>query len=300
MKRRESKNQSIPAFTLAEIMVSVAVLSIVGICAFQLFLNGFILYAKNTAENVAHDENRIAVNRLLHDIHAASSVPQLGKIVAGDVGANPSCDPKISWRPYGTNVTFCAESGTGPSQGIGFKKMGSLLDPNGGPFEMKNDPGAPDLIMIKSYTVEPKVGMEIVFPYYDLEGTITKVTGNIPEHYNVWIEDGLETRIKEKKNTSVICYYMTRYAYVVEDGKLNFYSTAEPPPGVTWPVTVARNIVNESNRTLPATPFSQATSEYVGINLTTEDTRYSNRNFRAVNTLLAGSVPIRAQLSKRQ
>jgi prepilin-type N-terminal cleavage/methylation domain-containing protein len=299
MKTGRATHSSRLGFTLAEMMVAVAVLTILGTGAFYLFLNGFILYAKNTAENVAHDQSRIAINRLLQDTHAAASVPQLGKIVAGNLAANPGA-PVGSWTPYGTNLTFWAESGTGPSPGIGFKKLGNVADPNGGPFEVKNDPGDPDLIMIKSYTTPPQVGMEIVFPYYDMEGTITKVTGNIPEHYNVWIAGGLETRIKEKKNTFAICYYMSRYAYVVENGELHFYSSARPPAGVTWPVTLARNIINETDRTLPAKPFTQATTEYVGINLTTEDDRYSNRRFRAVNTLLAGSVPIRAQLSKTQ
>jgi hypothetical protein len=93
---------------------------------------------------------------------------------------------------------------------------------------------------------------------------------------------------------------MSRFAYVVENGKLNLYSTSQPPAGVTWPVTVARNIINEADRTQPAKPFSQASTDYVGINLTTEDTRFSKRNFKAVNTLLAGSVPIRAKLSVTQ
>jgi prepilin-type N-terminal cleavage/methylation domain-containing protein len=301
MKIAPATHRSRLGFTLAEMMVAVSVLTILGTGAFYLFLNGFILYAKNTAENVAHDENRIAVNRLLRDIHAATSVPQLGKIVPGNMAANPSA-PVGSWTAYGTNVTFWAESGTGPSAGIAFKKMGSILDPNGGPFKVKNNPGGSnsDLILIQSYTVAPQVGMEIVFPYYDLEGTITDVKSNGQDHYNVWVQNGIETKIKNKANTNVVCYYMSRYAYVVENGALNFYSSAQPPTGVTWPVTIARNIINEADRTLPAKPFTQATSEYVGINLTTEDSNYSNRKFKAVNTLVAGSVPIRAQLSKTQ
>jgi hypothetical protein len=47
-------------------------------------------------------------------------------------------------------------------------------------------------------------------------------------------------------------------------------------------------------------PFSQPNPDYVAVNLTTEDNHFSNRSFRAVNTLLAGSVPIRAKISKTQ
>ena len=133
-----------------------------------------------------------------------------------------------------------------------------------------------------------------------MEGTIYRVTSNGANHYNVFVTGGLETRIKEKNGTHVICYYMSRFAYVVENGELRLYSTSVPPNGVTWPVTVARNIINEVDRTQPAKPFRQTAPDYVAISLTTEDDRYSNRNFKAVNTLLAGSVPIRARISVTQ
>lgn len=388
-------------FTLGEMMVTLGISSVVGVCATYVFLQGTMLAAKNTSENVAHDQNRIAVNRLVRDIHSAISTPQLGHIEKGNISNHPTA-PAGSWTPYGTNVTFFADPGTGPAAGISFKKMGNAFNANGGPFELKNDPGNPDLIMIRSGSTAPLEGMEIVFPYYTetvydaalkknltrpMEGTIYKVTSNGSDHYNIFIQGGLEKRIKEKKNTHVICYYMSRFAYVVENGNLNLYSTSMPPPGVTWPVTVARNIVatpDISNKTVvqvgstgfsPATvsvgrgesvqwtwtasgptvtskspsnlfdsgarttgatflwapteagtytyhntsnpamtgtvvvtggnsanvkPFSQLTTDYVTISLSTEDNRFGNRNFKAVNTLLAGSVPIRAKLSVTQ
>lgn len=289
-------------FTLAETMVAMGVFGVVGICIYYVFINGAILYAKNTAENVAHDQGRIAVNRLVHDIHAAISAPQMGYLVAGNLAANPTA-PKGSWTPYGTNVTFWADNTAAATNGtafagVSFKKMGSITDPKGGPFTMKNDPGNKDLIMIESGPDNPPtIGMEVTFPSYNLEGTVYKFESNGSNHWNIWLDGNLETRIKEKKGTYTICYYTNRYAYVVENGNLNFYSTSIPPTGVTWPVRIARNIINPTNRTQPAKPFSQTTPEYVTVNLTTEDNRYSNRNYRAVNTLLAGSVPIRAKIS---
>jgi plastocyanin len=401
MNLRNRTSRSEAGFTLGEMMVTLGMSSVVGVCATYVFLNGTILAAKNTSENVAHDQNRIAVNRLVRDIHSAISTPQLGHIVAGKLSTHADA-PSGSWTPYGTNVTFWADPGTGPAAGVSFKKMGNAFNANGGPFELKNDPGNKDLVMIKSGSAAPLEGMEIVFPYYTetvydsalkrnltrpMEGTIYRVTSNGANHYNVFIQGGLENRIKEKKGTHVVCYYMSRFAYVVENGNLNLYSTSMPPEGVTWPVTVARNIVatpdianktvvqvgssayspatvsvargesvqwtwtasgpsvtskipanvfnsgvrntgatflwtpteagtytytNSSNPAMTGTivvtggnwanakPFSQLTTDYVTINLTTEDNRYSNRNMKAVNTLLAGSVPIRAKLSVTQ
>ena len=274
-------------YTLADIMVATGLVTIVGLIAYYALNSGTILYAKNTAENLAHDSSRIAVNRLLHDIHTAVSVPQLGHIDYRTPGSYTA--PANSWVPSGTNVTFYADTGTGPAAGVSFQMMGGPGNPNGGPFNVSNDPGNAELIQIDSQSSAPQAGMRLIFPYYNMEDDIVKVTSNGSNHFNVWTANALETRFKTKKNTYYICYYTTRWAYVVENGKLNLYSSAPPPSGTSWPVTVARNI-------LSASPFSQATSQYVGINLTTQDNHYSNRNLRAVNTLLAGSVPYRAQL----
>jgi hypothetical protein len=331
-------------YTLADIMVATALVTIVGVITLYALNSGTILYSKNTAENLAHDQSRIAVNRLLHDIHTAVSIPSVGYIVAG---ADPSPSPGC-WVPYGTNVTFrtqtpasttiasgsngaslpqaainvasttgfpspsgtilvttanggqtvkytgvtsnsftgCSLTGLGAMStggmvisehvGMSFQLMGGPGDPNGGPFNVKNDPGNPELIMIQSYTSTPKVGMRLIFPYYNMEDDIVKATSNGADHYNIWTKNALETRFKTKKNTYYICYYTTRWAYAVQNNKLNLYSSAPPPAGFTWPVTVARNISSDA-------PFSQSTTQYVGI-----------------NTLLAGSVPYRAQLCVNQ
>ncbi|HEX8281415.1 MAG TPA: hypothetical protein VF551_08560, partial [Chthoniobacterales bacterium] len=217
MKLRFTNNTREAGFTLGETMVAVGMASILGTCAAYAFLNGAILYAKNTAENVAHDQNRIAVGRLVRDIHASISTPQLGRIVKGNLSMNASAPPG-SWTPYGTNVTFWAEPGAGPTSGISFRKMGNSTNANGGPFSVRNDPGNKDLIQIDSGSENPpQIGMEVVFPYYPdstgrkMEGTIEKVTSNGANHFNIWIAGGLETRIKTKKDVSVICYYMSRF-----------------------------------------------------------------------------------------
>jgi len=280
-------------FTLGEMMVTTCAFALVGLCAFYTLNTGTVLYAKNTAQNLAHDSSRIAVNRLLHDIHQACSIPQLGHIDTRTPGTYTA--PAGSWVPYGTNVTFYADAGAGPTAGVAFQMMGGPQDPFGGPFEIKNDPANPELIQIDSGTGStPQVGMRLIFPYYNMEDEIVKATSTGQNHYNIWTKNALEVRFKKKNMTGTnIVYYTTRWAYVVEGAALHLYSSAPPPSGFSWPVTVARNIAS-------GTPFSQATSQYIGINLTTQDPHYSNRNYKAINTLLAGTVPYRAQLCVSQ
>jgi hypothetical protein len=283
------------AYTLADTMVTCAILGVVGVCVFAILNSGTILYAKNTAANLAHDQSRIAVNRVLHDIHEAVSIPQLGHIVQGNLAANPGA-PAGSWTPSGTNVTFYAEPSPSPSPGssaVAFQMMGGPSDPNGGPFNVVNDPANPELIQIGSGNTAPQIGMRLIFPYYNMEDNIVKVTSNGSNHYNIWTQSALETRFKTKKNTYNICYYTSRWVYAIENGELHLYSSAPAPNGGTWPIVVARSIIS-------ATPFTQPTTQYIGVNLTTQATNYSNRNYKAVNTLLAGSVPYRAQLCVNQ
>lgn len=293
MKQAPFVSQKEQGYTLADIMVATALVTVVGLIGFYALNSGTILYAKNTAENLAHDSNRIAVNRLLHDIHEAVSIPQLGHIDTRTPGSYTA--PAGSWVPSGTSVTFYAETGTGPAAGVAFQQMGSPGDPNGGPFEILNDPGNPELIQITSGPNHtPQVGMRLIFPYYNMEDTIAKATSNGNNHFNIWTQNALETRFKKKKDSGTnIVYYTSRWAYAVEGNELHLYSSAPPPTGMHWPVTVARNIVS-------ATPFSQTTTQYIGVNLTTQDNHYSNRGFKAVNTLLAGTVPYRAQLCVNQ
>ena len=65
------------AFTLVETMVGLFCFVIIGGVIYLLLNSGMILYAKNMSVNTAHEDTRRAVNRLLRDIHAAVSVPQL-------------------------------------------------------------------------------------------------------------------------------------------------------------------------------------------------------------------------------
>src|ERR1051325_291805 len=65
------------AFTLVETMVGLLCFVIIGGVIYLLLNSGMILYAKNMSVNTAHEDTRRAVNRLLRDIHAAVSVPQL-------------------------------------------------------------------------------------------------------------------------------------------------------------------------------------------------------------------------------
>ena len=285
-------------YTLAEIMVAGGAIVVLGLISVTLMLAGFKIYAKVTANNLSHNESRLAVNRLVSDIHKAVSTPQLYDASASTTGGL-------------VNVT----SATTRASCISFQNVPD----KGGPWEVKNDPGNPELIQIDTDNFDPQVGMRLIIPMYKIENDIIKVTGN-GNHKNVWMANGEERIPKSKNGTYIITYFTSRTFYAVQDGELRLYQSGVDPNGgtnyntVITPAVVGGKLVfkNTDGSTAKyaviaryiasAQPFTVPNypdSRYVGVDLTTSDTHYSNRGFVAVNTLVAGSIPYRAKICQQ-
>ena len=65
------------AFALIEILISTTIMALSGAILYHIFNTGLILFAKNTAINVAHQQARVAVLQMEQDLHSAGSIPQL-------------------------------------------------------------------------------------------------------------------------------------------------------------------------------------------------------------------------------
>ena len=197
---RTSSKSPIAAMTIAEMVIAVAVLCLLGLVFFQVLNSGMILYAKNTAVNVAHEEAREGINRLTRDIHAAVSVPQLR-----DNGFNA-----VSSTPVG---------GVPPSAaGVSFQNVIS------GPNYVWKDPGSDTLIMIKDGATTPAAGWHLLVPFWNIEDDISHVAAaGSPNHTNVFLANGADTTIAQKApvfggTSYAITYYTGRVMYVVKKG----------------------------------------------------------------------------------
>src|SRR3954447_10868816 len=278
-------------FTLHEIMVASGCAVVVSLMLLLLVNISTILYAKITSVNLAHDEARLAVNRLVNDIHKAVSTPQLW-----DASATA------------TNGLVNVTSATAKGSCVSFQ----LVPPNGGPYEVKNDPGNANMIQIQTMLngFDPVPGMRLIIPMYDIENDIIKVTAEGP-HRNVWMANGEEKIPKSKDGTKTISYFTSRIFYAVENGNLHVYQSGTNGNGILAPAVVGGKLVIRNSDGTAGNPMVIAryiTSpqpfgtpnypdrRYVGVNLTTEESRYSNRGYKATNTLVAGSIPFRARL----
>lgn len=322
-------------YTIVEMAVSIGVLGLLGAVFFSVLNSGIVLYAKNTAVNVAHAEAKDGILRLTRDIHAAVSVPQLRDGNFGVVNAQPT---------PGANPTPVVASG------VSFQNIAS------GPNYIWKDPGNPSMIMIKD-NPKPVPGQHLIIPFWGslFEQDIVKVTANgSANHSNVFLSNGTDTDINPRLlgGAYAITYYTDRVVYLVQNGHFvldpvaglyttisgnngagnNFYSTLDfkvAPAGTStgklyryedgelhlykqrysgssffWedqaPRGVARNITTPYPFYVPLNSGGSANTKYVGVNLGAADPRSSNRKYLATNSLLNTTIDYRASITLSQ
>jgi type II secretory pathway pseudopilin PulG len=325
------------AFTLAEIMVAVGVLGLLGLTFFQVLQSGLILSAKNTAVNVAHEEARQGILRLTRDLHASISVPQLRTINAN---TNPTTFAVISSTPSPS-----ASPGATPPQAaaVSFQNIAS------GPDFVFQDPGNANLIMIHDNPSPPEQGMRLIIPAWSVEDDIATVTSNTQAsgHSNVFTVHSMETNIKNSPQYQgtyyAVTYYTNRVMYAVtngtyvadakgdlvasgvanppyvnvtpgtgthryENGELHYYqqrstSTNKSVAGTLyWKDTaiVARNISSPLPFSVPLNRYGSSDNKYIKVQISARDPKSSNRGYAATASLLDTQIDYRSRLTIAQ
>ena len=259
-------------FSLVEIMVAVAAIGLVVVAMFALLNFGMTLFARNVAINMAHQQARNGMMRVVRDIHEAISIPQLV-----DANLNPVAS-------------------AGPTAGITFQVIAK------GPFNIRHDPSAPHLIQVESPNpkpVGPEPGDHLIVLDHDVEADVTKVTakGSGSTHWNVFLKDGNEQAVLTHKEDYTLCYITRRIGYAVVNGELRFYPDVTRTPG-TYHV-VAHSITSATPFSIPLNGTGTPDTRYASVNLTAMDPTYSNRKYKNTGMQLVDArVPYRCQLTK--
>lgn len=328
MNKTHLRRQHESAFTFAEVAIATAVFAILGMVFFHVLQTGLVLFSKNVAVNVAHQEARDGINRLTRDIHAAVSVPQLRDLNFNVVNSEPAASPSP------TPVS---------AAGVSFQNIAS------GPNYIWKDPGNPALIMVKD-NPKPIPGQHLLIPFWGslFEADITRVSaGGSANHSNVFLSNGSDTNINPRLlgGAYAITYYTDRVMYLVKGGtwykdKSGIHMTisgksepqdptdikvAEPgtPPGKLlryeggelhlykqryngtsffWQDTavVARNLTSPFPFSVPLNAGGSANTKYVGVSLSAADPKSSNRGYQATHSLLETEIDYRASITFRQ
>jgi type II secretory pathway pseudopilin PulG len=316
-------------FTVGEMMVAVGVLGLLGLVFFSVLKSGIVLFAKNTAVNLAHEEARQGINRLTRDIHASVSMPQLCNL---DSTTNPISLPAPNPSPIPISGVA-----VGPMfAAVTFQNVAS------GPNYIWNDPPS-GLIKIKdNYNVS--TGQHLIIPFWGalFEQDIIKSTAMGANHSNIWLANRADTDIKPRdylNGSYAIIYYTERIAYVVmngtytkditglytegakngnyvwappgtpfghlyryENGELHMFRQRYNGTNFYWEdvATVARNLTSAMPFYSPLNPGGGFNTKYVGVKITATDAKVSNQKFVAVNSLLDTAIDYRTAIALTQ
>lgn len=275
-------------FTLVETMMACASVGVVGLAIFYTLFSGLILFTKNSAMNVSHEQARIALLQLNSDLHSAVSPPELtdsnGNLISGQgPAAGVEVQALISTTQY---CRVAANASTGQAN--------VLVDlPSGYPT--------------------PYAGMRLIIPAYETEENVSSVSvsgtvatctlaTNIPTAIDVSDSNG---------TYNVVCFFTQRVYYYVNG--------PAPVNGVIPPLTLNYIGVGRSSSYVMAsadlssyTPFSipnnsSGTANYryvVVTGLSAQDPATTSLNtffgFGTSSIVLNGQIPPYSTLTTYQ
>jgi prepilin-type N-terminal cleavage/methylation domain-containing protein len=258
-------------FTIVELMVAAMITSIIGGIAYAVLNSGLILFAKNTAINVAHQQARVAVLQIESDLHSAVSLPKLVDASRNDI------------------------AGVGPAAGISFQVWAA------GPFRVSAPAAAgQNQVNVALGTYVPRQGQRLIIPTHQIELDLAADcpgSGSRNVVLSGTLLNAIETTLTDgtiSQAVDVMCFITDRITYVVNNGELRYYGRS----GVS---TMANDITSAQPFSTPTTPAGAPHYRFVAaINLSTADPSVSNRNFKAANMFLNSMVPCRARLCAYQ
>ncbi len=314
MKTSRLNNLRASGFTVAEMLVAVFLLMLLGGIFYEVLRSGLTLYAKNTAVNVSQQEAQQGILRLTRDMHASVSVPQLRDETFAVVSSAPV---------NGVPATAAC---------VSFQNIAS------GPNYLWKDPNNPSLIMIRDNPSPPIAGQRLIMPCWGIEDDIKSATpGGVPLHSNVFLKNGQETQVTNAPtwggSTYAITYYTERVAYLVkngsyiadsqgdlilsgavyipaptgtaaqryryENGELHLYKQRYSGGTFGWSdqAIVAKYISSPKPFYVPLNSGGSPDGRYVGVKLTARDPKTSNRGYLATASLLDTQVDYRSLLA---
>jgi len=280
-----SKNRGVK---LVELVVTMAIVSVLGLVLYSLLNISTVLGAKNSAVNTAHQQARIAMVQMLQDLHSAISAPYLVDANANVIG------------------------GAGPAAGIAFQEWA------GGPYKFKSDAAAGATvvnIVCPNGGPQPAVGQRFIVPSHQIEADITALGGG-PGNTAVTLGNisgpALTPAVNYPVTTlpiaitgtnsgvgDVICFVADRCSYTVVNGALQWQGPTTTSHNKLF--AMGGDITNNQPFSIPLTPAGALYTRFVAaINLSTADPNYSNRGFKSANIFLNGQVPAKAQLTTYQ
>lgn len=260
------------AFTLVEVMVTSAIAVVVSYTGYTILHVGLLLFAKNSAINVAHQQARWALMRIENDFHSSASQVQL---TAADGTLLPAS--------------------SGPEAGISFQVL------RGGPFLVTADAAKGTTAITANFGGRaPVVKQRLLVPLHQIEADIVSVSGSGPS-YTVTLAQplrrALKTSLPSPSGTvaaNVQCFLSERVFYTVNGGELCRREATD-----STATMLASGIISSAPFRLAAGSSGTFDRKMMtAVDLSTADPKTDKLGFRSSNILLNATVPVRQRIAE--
>ena len=182
------KSAAFRGFTLVETIIAMASVGVVGLSIFYTLYYGLILFTKNTAMNVSHQQARMALIQLYSDIHSAVSPPSLtdsnGVMISGT-----SASPGVEFQVMVSSTAYC--------QVVADVAVGATS------IEVGLPSGYPT----------PYAGMRLIVPTFGIEQDVSAVS--ISGTVATCTLSGSSPNALTASNGDTICFFTHRVYYYV-------------------------------------------------------------------------------------
>ncbi|MGZ5503740.1 MAG: PilW family protein [Chthoniobacterales bacterium] len=292
--KRNIPRTSARGYTLVEIMVTVAVVMIVGAAAYSMLMNSTTLLAKNLSLNSANLQSRSVLDRIFAELNQSNHLPTLinadGSAVVGSGPAAGIVFDRYIGGPYVVGNPGGGLSATATTFNL-FYSADPLASP---PVPVKNDVVIMDgstRALVSSCTI-PTATLAAPTPTpAPTPGQMVTVTlqSTLGSYTNPPVSSG--TAIAWSSTTQQTAYIVHRKAFVVVPGsspnnaaQLRLYSNVETVTDFNDPTTyvvLSRSIGTKTvNGLAENTPFSlvtQSGSTFLNIAMRVEDQQFNKR-----------------------
>ena len=293
---RPKQNTGARGNTLVQMMVTIAVLMIVGAAAYSMLMNSTTLLAKNVSLNSSNILARSSLDRIFAELNQANKIPTLinadGSAASGSGPAAGVLFDKYVGGPY-----VVGNPGSGlPATATTFNLYYSVDTVANPPLPQKNDVVIMDGVtraLVQSCST-PTSALAAPTPTpapASPNGRMVTVTlqGNLGSYTSPQVSSG--TAISWSSKTQQTAYSVHRKAFVVVPGgsssspaELRFYRDAETVTDYNDPTTytvLTGGLGNTTVNGVPEnTPFSLVTqngSTFLNIAMRVEDQQFNKR-----------------------
>ena len=284
------------AFSLIEVMITLAVVGITGVGVFEILRTGLILFGKNSATNLSHVESRFGLLELQQDLNSAVSTPELTdsgcNILSSGTASGPAAGVYFQAYAGGPFCLYPVTSGSIPASATSIQVItGNNFTPL--PGQMINIQAVPLTTTSTTSLLEVTLGGT---------GPYSASTTSAGTTYTPTLANAVGASINTNDPVSgtalhVACFFTTPVDYVVQNGELVKYTLSPSGNGKMVATVLSYNVSSTTPFTMPTINSSPQNTFLEVANLTAFDPSSSNRGYKSVITPFTLQIPHFSQLT---